>query len=72
MKCYISAAVLLNKMPELKTNSELTWIEKGAGENLSGLCYLLKRNFIPTRELSMGGDKKRRNKEKKDNKRNVG
>ncbi len=42
---------LLNYMPELKTEEEITWKETEIGENFRQLCELLKENAIPTKTL---------------------
>ena len=44
----------LKKMPELKMNHEITWNEKGIGENLRSLCRLLERNAISLNKLCIG------------------
>ncbi len=49
---------LLDKMPELKTEEEIGWGEKGAGEILRLLCTLLRANAIPTKTLDLCGDEK--------------
>ena len=52
MEALRKASGLLSKMPELKTEEVITWMEKGAGENFRLLCTLLKRNAIPTKRLN--------------------
>lgn len=49
---------LIKRIPELKTNNEIKWREKGAGENFRLMCELLKANAIPTKELNLYGDEK--------------
>ena len=40
-------------MPQLKTNEEVKWEEKGAGKNFECLCFLLRGNVIPTKSLDI-------------------
>jgi len=47
---------LVKKSPGLKTNSDIWWNEKGAGENLKLLCELLKGNAIQAKALFVNGD----------------
>ena len=49
---------LIKRIPELKTNNEIRWREKGAGENFRLMCELLKANAIPTKELDLSCDGK--------------
>ena len=51
---------LVNKMPEFKTNSVVGWTEKGLGDNFLLLCELLKGSAIPSKELYLFGDEKKR------------
>ena len=50
---------LVKKMPKLKTNCNIEWRERGAGENFILLCELLKGNAIPTKELNLSSDEKK-------------
>ena len=49
---------LIKKMPELKKDCEIRWMEEGVGYNFILLCELLKGNTIPTKELSLYCDEK--------------
>jgi len=49
---------LIKKFPELITNNEIRWREKGAGDNFRLMCELLKENAIPTQTLVLSGDEK--------------
>ena len=49
---------LIKRIPELKTDNEIIWIETGAGENFRLMCELLKANAIPTKALNLYGDEK--------------
>ena len=49
---------LIKRIPELKTNNEIRWIEKGAGKNFRLMCELLKANAIPAKQLYLGSDEK--------------
>ena len=53
---------LIKRIPEIKTNSEVKWIEEGVGDNFKVLCALLKGNAIPTKILNLDSDGKRREK----------
>ena len=52
---------LVKKMPKLKTNCNIEWRERGAGENFILLCELLKGNAIPTKDLDLVCDEEERN-----------
>ena len=49
---------LIKRIPELKTNNEIRWIEKETGENFRLMCELLKANAIPTKALDLISDEK--------------
>ena len=58
------ARELLKRMPELETNTEITWKEKGAGENLRLLSVLLKGNATQQRNWFWIVLKRKKRKEK--------
>ena len=57
-KSWKKGEELIMNTSVLKTNEEVRWREKGAGDNFRSMCELLKANAIPTKTLNLGGDEK--------------
>ena len=51
---------LIKKMSELKTNSRVQWSERRVGDSFMLFCTLLKENAIPTKELDLSSDEKKK------------
>ena len=49
---------LIEEIPDLKTDFEIVWWEKGAGDNFRFMCELLKANAVPTKALGLTCDEK--------------
>ena len=64
---------LVKKMSELKTDCNIEWRERGAGENFILLCELLKGNAIPMKSLDLDSDEREEKEiiKKKKKRRNV-